>query len=341
MPKLSIIVAVHNQLGHNQLFLEGIRRYTTGSYEVIVIDNYSTDGSAEFFETNDCIVIRNKVNLCFPESMNLGMRQAKGEYFCHINNDLYVAPNWNGALIEAMKQQGLDAVSPLGLEVMPTPALTDWMHDRWNCIGRGRLSSGRSITELRTMLRKMYGDWEAVSREICNRYRGELFEGINGSCVMGRQSLLNKIGYLDEQIQAADWDFYLTIRKREQEIGDVHRCMVVGGSVVHHFIRATSKGKPRPFGCTHPRRMIDEKWSKAEQVRLWYKPEDIQRVSKSELTLVMYRRLKKIFKPVTVEINRLLSWRWLLVRHSRIVGLYRRKFDELGGRPVPQGGVQP
>ena len=36
---LSIIVAVHNQLGHNQLFLEGIRRYTTGPYEVIVIDN--------------------------------------------------------------------------------------------------------------------------------------------------------------------------------------------------------------------------------------------------------------------------------------------------------------
>jgi GT2 family glycosyltransferase len=75
---LSIIVAVHNQLGHNQLFLEGIRRYTTGPYEVIVIDNHSTDGSAEFFESNACIVIRNKVNLCFPESMNLGIRQAKG-----------------------------------------------------------------------------------------------------------------------------------------------------------------------------------------------------------------------------------------------------------------------
>lgn len=341
MPKLSIIVAVHNQLGHNQLFLEGIQRYTTGPYEVIVVDNHSTDGSAEFFEANGCRVIRNDRNLCYPESMNLGSRVASGEFLCHINNDLYVAPNWNGFLIEAMEQQGLDAVSPLGLEVMSTPALTDWMHDRWNCIGRGRLSSGRSIAELRTMLRKMYGDWEAVSREICNRYRGELFEGINGSCVMGRQSLLNKIGYLDEQIQNADWDFYLTLRKREQEIGDVRRCMVVGGSFVHHFIRATIKGKPRPFGCYHPRRMIDEKWGKAEQVRLWYKPEYIQRVSESDLTLIAHHRLKKIFKTVTVEIRRLLSWRWLLVSPSRIVGLYRRQFDELGGRSVPQGRVQP
>jgi len=87
--------------------------------------------------------------------------------------------------------------------------------------------------------------------------------------------------------------------------------------------------------------MIDEKWSKAEQVRLWYKSEDIQRVSESELTRIIHRRLKKIFKTVTVEINRLLSWRWLLVSPSQIVERYHRQFDELGGRSVPQGGVQP
>jgi len=54
---LSIIVAVHNQFGHNRLFLEGIRRYTTDPYELVVIDNHSTDGSAEFFEANGCQVI--------------------------------------------------------------------------------------------------------------------------------------------------------------------------------------------------------------------------------------------------------------------------------------------
>jgi glycosyltransferase involved in cell wall biosynthesis len=47
----SIIVAVHNQLGHNQLFLESIKQYTTPPYEVIVIDNNSSDGSGDFFES--------------------------------------------------------------------------------------------------------------------------------------------------------------------------------------------------------------------------------------------------------------------------------------------------
>ena len=63
---LSMIVAVQNQIGHNMLFLEGIRRYTTGPYEVIVVDNHSTDGPAEFFEANGCLVIRKSWLLVSP-----------------------------------------------------------------------------------------------------------------------------------------------------------------------------------------------------------------------------------------------------------------------------------
>jgi hypothetical protein len=63
---LSIIVAVHHQLGHNQFFLERIQRYTTGPYEVIVIDNHSTDGSAASFEAKGWQVIRKWLLLVSP-----------------------------------------------------------------------------------------------------------------------------------------------------------------------------------------------------------------------------------------------------------------------------------
>lgn len=69
MAKLSIIVAVHNQLGHNQLFLEGIQRNPTGPYEIIIVDNHSTDGSAEFFEANGCQVIRKRWLLVSPSQI--------------------------------------------------------------------------------------------------------------------------------------------------------------------------------------------------------------------------------------------------------------------------------
>lgn len=324
----SIIVAIHNQLGHNQLFLEGIRRYTTSPYEVIVLDNHSTDGSAEFFEANGCRVIRNGKNLCYPESMNLGSRVAQGEWLCHINNDLYVAPNWNGRLIEVMEQQRLDATSPLGLEMMPTPQLTDYMQGRWAAIGQGRLSSGKGLEELRTMIRAMYGDWELYCSEVHRAFSGTLFEGIVGSCVVIRRSTYEKIGGLDQRVQQADWDLFYTLKKREQESGDVQRCMVVGVTFVHHFIRATVKSKREPFACTHKGMSIDQKWERVEQARLWCKPEEFS--DRSSLGRSLKRHLIKPMKKLIREVDRLTVGRRLWVQPESVVEKYRRKFKTLG-----------
>lgn len=323
---LSIVVAVHNQLGHNQLFLDGIRKYTTGPYEVIIVDNHSTDGSAEFFQANGCRVIRNGRNLCYPESMNVGSAAAQGDMLCHINNDLYVAPNWNGLLIDAMNRHGLDAASPLGLEMMPTPRLTDWMQARWAAIGQGRLSSGKGLDRLRAMVQAMYGDWESFCEEIRTAFSGRLLDGIVGSCVMIRRRAYEAIGRLDERIQAADWDLYYTLRKREETEKDVRRCMVVGGVFVHHFIRATMKGKREPFACTHPRLSIDEKWSKEEQARLWCKPEEFAERGDG-IGEMLARRLGKPVRKVGREIDRMFSWRWLFVNPRRIVDSYRARFQ--------------
>ncbi|MDH4187726.1 MAG: glycosyltransferase, partial [Nitrospira sp.] len=307
---LSIIVAIHNQLGHNQLFLEGVRRHTTGPYEVIVIDNHSTDGSAEFFDENGCRVIRNDRNLCYPESMNLGSRAASGEFLCHINNDLYVAPNWNGYLIEAMERHRLAVASPLGLEMMPTAAVTDWMQGRWAAIGQGRLSSGKGIDQLRTMIQAMYGDWERYCGEVHRAFSGMVFEGIVGSCVMLRRSAYEALGGLDERIQAADWDLYYTLRRRERLVGDMKRCMVVGDSFVHHFIRATVKSKREPFACTHERWMIDRKWSQAEQAELWYKPAEFAAESVGQQ---LVRHVVKPVRKLVQEVDRATAWRRLWV----------------------------
>ncbi|MBA5867392.1 MAG: glycosyltransferase [Nitrospira sp. CR1.3] len=324
---LSIVVAVHNQLGHNQLFLEGVKRYTTGPYEVIVIDNHSTDGSAEFFESNGCRVLRNGINLCYPESMNLGSRVAQGDFLCHINNDLYVAPGWNGRLIDVMERHRLDAASPLGLEMMPTAALTDWMQGRWAAIGQGRLSSGKPVDQLRTMVQAMYGDWDLYCGEVHRAFADQLFEGIVGSCVMIRRSTFERIGGLDQRVQAADWDLYYTLRKRELTTGDVHRCMVVGATFVHHFIRATIKSKREPFACTHERWSIDQKWDKAEQTRLWCKPEEF---SQASFGGSFSRRVIKPLKKLIQELDRASAWRRSWVQPRRVVEQYRKKFALLG-----------
>ncbi len=195
--------------------------------------------------------------------------------------------------------------------------------------GQGRLSSGKGESRLRLMLREMYGDWELFCHEVSRAFGSGLFEGIVGSCVMITRAAYERIGLLDERIQAADWDLYYTLRKREAEVGDLRRCMVVGGVFVHHFIRATVKSKPEPFGCTHPNLSIDQKWDRTEQARLWCKPEDFS-AEPSFLSRLVKKPVVRPLQKLGREFDRTLAWRWLWVSPERIVNLYRRQFELLG-----------
>jgi glycosyltransferase involved in cell wall biosynthesis len=47
---ISIITAVHNQLAMNKLFMQSLRKYSAMDFELIIIDNASTDGSADFLK---------------------------------------------------------------------------------------------------------------------------------------------------------------------------------------------------------------------------------------------------------------------------------------------------
>src|SRR5262249_50689578 len=140
-----------------------------------------------------------------------------------------------------------------------------------------------------------------------------------------RRSTYQTLGGLDERIQSADWDLYYTLRKREQVVGDMKRCMVVGASFVHHFIRATIKSKREPFACTHERLTIDRKWSQAEQAELWCKPSEFFTLSVGQrLTGHVVKPIKKLFQ----ELDRTTAWRRLWVSPDRVVDQYRRQFEQ-------------
>ncbi len=272
---ISIITAVHNCLPHNEIFLESLRKYTRSPFELIIVDNASTDGSGEFFQNSGCTVLRNRENLCYPESMNQGLREARGEYLCLLNNDVFCGLDWDRHLIEAMALHKLDIVSPCGIERMPSLPTTDLFSRRWGKVGAKRHLRSDAAA-LRGVLHSMYGHWEAFCNQVYRLYYPNIIEGIVGNCVFLKRSALEKIGPLDETIQSADWDLYLNIRRRAEERGDIHRVMTVCWAYVHHFIRTTLKNHPQPFACSHPRRSVEEKWTKEEIRRLWPFPHEVQ-----------------------------------------------------------------
>src|SRR5258707_3447218 len=115
---ISIITAVHNGLAFNKIYLEYLRKYTHNTYEVIIIDNASTDGTREFFQDNGCKVIANDLNYSYPYTQNQGIRSATGEYPFFLNNDIIVSPGWDQRLIEAARKDNIDIISAAGVEDM-------------------------------------------------------------------------------------------------------------------------------------------------------------------------------------------------------------------------------
>jgi glycosyltransferase involved in cell wall biosynthesis len=265
---LSVIVPVKNQRAHNELFLEMLRACAMVRTELIVVDNSSTDGSAEFFRGAGAVVIATGGNLCYPESMNLGLEKATGEYVAFLNNDIVVSPGWDEGLISALGTHRLPVTSPVGIERMPTDELTLAVQERWRLVKR-RIGPIRAADDLQSAVQMMYGDWEGFCQQIKAAFKDRLVPGIVGSCVLTRRSFMEAIGGWDSRVQAADWDLYLRLCERAEMVGDLRPPMITGWIYHHHYVQATRRGERTPFTCTHPRLTIQEKWGEGA-IRRWF-----------------------------------------------------------------------
>lgn len=93
--KLSIIIVNYNTLSLTKACIDSIIEKTEGvEYEIIVVDNNSTDGSKEFFSNDKRITfIEVGDNIGFGKANNLGCQYAKGEYIFFLNSDTLLLNN--------------------------------------------------------------------------------------------------------------------------------------------------------------------------------------------------------------------------------------------------------
>lgn len=259
---LSIITAVHNQLEMNTIFWEFLSKNTFHPFELIVIDNASTDGSAEFFESIGAKVIRNTSNYSYPYTQNQGIRVANFKVFAFLNNDIIVGVHWDKICLETMEHQGLDVATPAGIERLETVERTKSMNRRWNRIRNviGFFGIGRK--SLLLMWKAMYGDWDQFCAERRQRFGYEVLEGFVGNSVIMNSRAVEILGFWDERIQGADWDLYARSKQRSIAFGDIKPVHVVLGAFNHHFVRLTSKSKPPRFADAEKIISVEKKWGK-------------------------------------------------------------------------------
>jgi GT2 family glycosyltransferase/tetratricopeptide (TPR) repeat protein len=99
----SIVIVTHNQIDATQACLESIRRSTGESYELVVADNASTEGTVAYLKAQrDVKLIVNDENRGFPAAANQGMQAAVGRQVLLLNNDTVVTPGWLTRLLRAL-----------------------------------------------------------------------------------------------------------------------------------------------------------------------------------------------------------------------------------------------
>ncbi|HEX8429892.1 MAG TPA: glycosyltransferase [Longimicrobium sp.] len=196
-PRVSVVVPSYNYaayLGECLASIVGQRGFA--DFEVIVVDDGSTDGSREviagFADDPRFVVIAHETNRGHIRTMNDGFRRARGEYVIHVDADDFWHPDLLARVVAV-----LDAHPSVGL-----------VHTGYRLVdGEGRVTSERATNI-------PYGDgWVGDALPFL------LFENfIPPAAALFRRSALEEIGgELPEEIPyAEDWRMWMAIARRHE-----------------------------------------------------------------------------------------------------------------------------
>ncbi len=114
VPRVSIIIPVLDNLSLTTSCWTSIRKNTRIPYELLIIDNGSTEPIALDATLNNYRCIRNDTNLGFAAAINQGIRNSQGEYVVLLNNDTVVTPGWLESMIKHIDRDStIGIVAPL------------------------------------------------------------------------------------------------------------------------------------------------------------------------------------------------------------------------------------
>lgn len=199
-PPVSIIIPVYNNLDLTQNCLESLWEHTPGGlYELIVVDNASTDQSGVFLEhqarAGRLRLIRNDANLGFARACNQGAKAARGEFLLFLNNDTLLTPGWLEALLTTVREE--ERIGAVGAKLLYPDDSVQHAGVVFNRQGM-----------VYHLYRHLHRDHPAV-----NKVRE--FQVLTAACLLVRGSAFFEVGGFDEQFMNGFEDVDLCLRLKE------------------------------------------------------------------------------------------------------------------------------
>lgn len=202
----SIVIPVYNQLKFTKDCLDSLLRdQDRCPYEIIIVDNASTDGTREYLmerakeldRSRDILIpIFNDTNRGVAPAWNQGLKASTGKIIGILNNDILLSTGWFRSLVWALENHRLALVSPF--------------------------AAGGAMDY----------DFEARAAEFSRKNFTKLWSDFDFSCVVLPRSTYEKIGLFDEGYLIGgyeDTDYCHRLRKAGLRYG------VSGAAFIHHF----------------------------------------------------------------------------------------------------------
>ncbi len=213
MKDLSIIVVNYNTGNLLKECIESIKKNALNiSYEIIVIDNNSSDNSVDLIKNRfeNLEIIINKINVGFARANNQGIKKSKGRYILLLNPDTVILPDCLKKMMKFMDDHpgagvaGCKVLNPNGTlqlacrRSFPAPSISFY-----RLTGLSRLFP-KSKTFARYNLTYQNPD---VVREV---------DAVSGSFMMIIRKAMNEVGMLDEQFFMYGEELDLCFRIKEK-----------------------------------------------------------------------------------------------------------------------------
>jgi len=223
-PRVSVIILNWDGLCYLDDCLTSLYAQTYTDFEVILVDNGSTDGSAEWLTERFPRVrlIRNKVNVGFAAGNNQGIRASQGEFIVTLNNDTRVEPDWLAALVTRAEEDPTVGMCASKMLFADRPAVVN--------------STGISMDPVGIAWDRQGGGQDDGQESEPT----EVFGPCAGAALY-RRAMLDQVGLFDERFFAYLEDVDLAWRARRTG----WRCVYVPQARVYHVHSATGKeGSP-------------------------------------------------------------------------------------------------